>query len=173
MPLLVVVFVVGVVTPESAAGLTVWTDGTGSAAFGRFDASSCTGDGGGGGISVPSVKEPPELKSRAGNWNLEEAAGFAAPLPFGREDMVGGWAACRRGCAAEDSPAWRSGCIVLAVLGGQWGGVGRRSSREATGDDTKRNSKQSNGERVMEQWVGASASALAWFGRCRVYRSGS
>lgn len=40
--------------------------GCGASVFSR---GSCLGEGGGGGMSVPSVREP-NLKSKAGNWNL-------------------------------------------------------------------------------------------------------
>ena len=59
-----------------------------SSPFGVLGASSpIFGDGSGGGISVPSVKDA-KLKSRAGSWKpLEEAAWFV-PLGSGLDDMV-------------------------------------------------------------------------------------
>lgn len=47
--------------------------------------SSSTGEGRGGGMLVPSVKEP-NLKSRAGSWNLVDRLGV--PLPLARDGML-------------------------------------------------------------------------------------
>lgn len=49
--------------------------------WGSDDGSSCMGEGSGGGMFVPSVSEP-NLRSRAGSWNL-------VPVVLVRDGMMG------------------------------------------------------------------------------------
>lgn len=51
-----------------------------STGFWSSEGSSCIGEGKGGGMSVPSVKEP-NFRSRAGSWNL-------VPLLLERDGML-------------------------------------------------------------------------------------
>lgn len=53
-----------------------------AAGCGVVGCSSCMGEGRGGGISVPSVRDP-NLRSRAGNWNL----------PLTKDGMLASWVA--------------------------------------------------------------------------------
>lgn len=64
--------------PLAAVGLAA----SPAAGCGVSGCSSCMGEGRGGGISVPSVREP-NLRSRAGSWNL----------PLIKDGMLTGWLA--------------------------------------------------------------------------------
>lgn len=58
---------------------TSWAMGSGATGWGLGGGSSWMGDGRGGGMSVPSVREP-NLRSSAGSWNLEVVVPVAEPL---------------------------------------------------------------------------------------------
>lgn len=74
---------------RNASGVLLWLAfvvvGDAAAVLVVSDGSSSMGEGRGGGMLVPSVKEP-NWRSRAGSWNL--GAPLAVLLPLARDGMM-------------------------------------------------------------------------------------